>query len=91
MIWNMWLVQDGQQIQIKAGATFLIIFGAHMHTLFIHYQSEDSHVQLSDFSFSFMWIEGWAGSRIHLQSEGVDLHNHQGRAYFFDTEEYHSL
>ena len=31
----MQLVQNGQQIQIEAEATFLIIFRAHINTLFI--------------------------------------------------------
>ena len=31
-IWNMWLVQDGEQIQIENVANSLIIFGASVNS-----------------------------------------------------------
>ena len=36
----MHLIRDGQQIQFKVIATFLIIFGAYVNYL-VHYQNDD--------------------------------------------------
>ena len=43
-LWNMQLVQDGWQIQIKVVATFFVLLNAHMNILFKFWCSLNGHI-----------------------------------------------